>query len=88
MSQSGERVAIPSSPAPAAVSLSETGSTLLYPLFGAWASAYHRQSASVSSATAATRSDAAVPDGTAARAVADATKDARNWFAFAGAEYR
>jgi hypothetical protein len=31
---------IPSSPAPAAVSLIETGSTLLYPLFGAWASAY------------------------------------------------
>jgi len=34
---------IPSSPAPVAVSLTETGSTLLYPLFGAWASAYHRQ---------------------------------------------
>jgi ABC-type phosphate transport system substrate-binding protein len=35
--------AIPASPAPAPISLSETGSTLLYPLFAAWASAYHRE---------------------------------------------
>lgn len=53
---------IPASPAPAAVSLSETGSTLLYPLFGAWASAYHRQFPGVSFTTAATGSGTGIAD--------------------------
>jgi phosphate transport system substrate-binding protein len=34
---------IPKSPAPQRASLSETGSTLLFPLFQAWAQAYHQQ---------------------------------------------
>ena len=47
---------IPSRPAQATVLLSETGSTLLYPLFGDWASAYHHQFANVSFTAAATGS--------------------------------
>jgi phosphate transport system substrate-binding protein len=34
--------ALPTSPASAPVSLTETGSTLLYPLFGSWATAYQK----------------------------------------------
>ena len=47
---------IPTSPGSAPASISETGSTLLYPLFGAWATAYHRQFPNVSLSTAETRS--------------------------------
>jgi len=60
--------AIPSSPAPAAMSLKETGSTLLYPLFGAWASAYHRQFASVSFTTGATGSGTGIADASSGHA--------------------
>jgi phosphate transport system substrate-binding protein len=47
---------IPSAPAPAPQTLSETGSTLLFPLMGAWAAAYHRQYPNVSVTTAGTGS--------------------------------
>ena len=59
---------IPSSPAPVAVSLTETGSTLLYPLFGAWASAYHRQFSRVSFTTAATGSGTGIADASSGHA--------------------
>ncbi|HEX2320268.1 MAG TPA: substrate-binding domain-containing protein [Streptosporangiaceae bacterium] len=59
---------IPSSPAPAAVSLIETGSTLLYPLFGAWASAYHQQFSSVSFTTAPTGSGTGIADASSGHA--------------------
>jgi phosphate transport system substrate-binding protein len=48
--------AIPAGPAPGPQRLSETGSTLLFPLLRAWAAAYHQQHANVSIATAATGS--------------------------------
>jgi len=67
-SQSGEPGTIPASPAPAAVSLTETGSTLLYPLFGAWAAAYHRQFSSVSFTTAATGSGTGIADASSGHA--------------------
>ncbi|HXP21952.1 MAG TPA: phosphate ABC transporter substrate-binding protein PstS [Streptosporangiaceae bacterium] len=72
---SGPGAGIPSAPAPAAVSLSETGSTLLYPLFGAWASAYHQRYPSVTITTAATGSGTGIADasdGTAAIGASDA----------------
>jgi phosphate transport system substrate-binding protein len=47
-------------PGPAPVTLSETGSTLLFPLLKAWASAYHQQFSQVSIATAATGSGAGI----------------------------
>jgi len=59
---------IPGSPASVAVSLAETGSTLLYPLFGAWASAYHRQFPSVSFTTAATGSGTGIADASSGKA--------------------
>jgi phosphate transport system substrate-binding protein len=59
---------IPSRPAQAAVRLSETGSTLLYPLFGDWASAYHRKFPSVSFTTAATGSGTGIADASAGNA--------------------
>jgi phosphate transport system substrate-binding protein len=59
---------IPSRPAQAAVKLSETGSTLLYPLFGDWASAYHREFPSVSFTTAATGSGTGIADASAGTA--------------------
>ncbi len=66
---------VPSSPAPARASLSETGSTLLFPLMGAWAAAYHRQYANVSISTAGTGSGAGIADasdGTASIGASDA----------------
>ena len=48
------------SPGPATVSLSETGSTLLFPLLKAWASAYHQQFSQVTIATAGTGSGAGI----------------------------
>ena len=59
---------IPGSPASVAVSLAETGSTMLYPLFGAWASAYHRQFPSVSFTTAATGSGTGIADASSGKA--------------------
>jgi phosphate transport system substrate-binding protein len=48
--------ALPSAPAASAVSLSETGSTLLFPLFKLWAPGYRKQYPQVSIATAGTGS--------------------------------
>jgi phosphate transport system substrate-binding protein len=53
---------VPSSPAPAHASLSETGSTLLFPLMGTWAVAYHQQYPNVSISTAGTGSGAGIAD--------------------------
>jgi phosphate transport system substrate-binding protein len=47
---------IPAGPAPGPQHLSETGSTLLFPLLRTWAAAYHQQHANVTIATAATGS--------------------------------
>lgn len=58
----------PARPAAAHVSLSETGSTLLYPLFGNWASAYHQEFPSVSFTTAATGSGTGIADASAGTA--------------------
>jgi phosphate transport system substrate-binding protein len=66
---------IPSSPAPARASLAETGSTLLFPLMGAWAAAYHRQYQNVSITVAGTGSGAGIAgaeDGTASIGASDA----------------
>jgi phosphate transport system substrate-binding protein len=52
---------LPSSPAPAAVSLSESGSTLLYPLLAAWAAGYPQ----LTITTAATGSGAGIADASA-----------------------
>jgi phosphate transport system substrate-binding protein len=48
--------ALPSAPAPSAVSLSETGSTLLFPLFNLWAPGYQKQYSQVKISTAGTGS--------------------------------
>ncbi|HEV2377506.1 MAG TPA: phosphate ABC transporter substrate-binding protein PstS [Streptosporangiaceae bacterium] len=53
-SQSGG--SIPSSPAPGHATISETGSTLLFPLMGTWATAYHQQFPNISITTAGTGS--------------------------------
>jgi phosphate transport system substrate-binding protein len=53
---------VPSSPAPARASLSETGSTLLFPLMGTWSVAYHKQYPNVSISTAGTGSGAGIAD--------------------------
>jgi phosphate transport system substrate-binding protein len=47
------------------VSLSESGSTLLYPLLAAWAAAYHRQYPQLTITTAATGSGAGIADASA-----------------------
>jgi len=49
-------------------SLSETGSTLLYPLMRAWAAAYHQQVPAVSVSTAATGSGAGIAAASAGKA--------------------
>src|SRR5450432_4634525 len=54
------RPAIPAAPAPQPESLSETGSTLLFPLFGVWAAAYHQQYSQVTVKTGATGSGAGI----------------------------
>jgi phosphate transport system substrate-binding protein len=64
---------IPARPATAAVSLAETGSTLLYPLFGAWAAAYHQQFPSVSFTTAATGSGTGIADASSGKAIIGAS---------------
>ncbi len=53
---SGPVGGIPSTPAPGPQALSETGSTLLFPLMGDWAAAYHRQYPNVSITTKGTGS--------------------------------
>jgi phosphate transport system substrate-binding protein len=52
--------AVATTPGPARVSLSETGSTLLFPLLNAWASAYHQQFSQVTITTAGTGSGAGI----------------------------
>jgi phosphate transport system substrate-binding protein len=54
----GTAGAIPLVPAPGNESLSETGSTLLFPLLRAWAGAYHQRYSQVSITTGATGSGA------------------------------
>jgi phosphate transport system substrate-binding protein len=48
--------ALPSAPASSAVSLAETGSTLLFPLFNLWAPGYRQQYRQVKISTAGTGS--------------------------------
>lgn len=59
---------IPSSPGSATISLSETGSTLLYPLFGTWATAYHQKFPNVTITTSATGSGTGIADAAAGTA--------------------
>jgi phosphate transport system substrate-binding protein len=72
----GPGTSIPSRPVSTPVTLKESGSTLLYPLFGAWASAYASQFPhTVTITTAATGSGkgiAAASDGTADLGASDA----------------
>jgi phosphate transport system substrate-binding protein len=56
---------IPAGPAPGPQALSETGSTLLYPLLRSWAAAYHQQHANVSIATAPTGSGKGIAEASA-----------------------
>jgi len=66
---------LPATPAAPSVTLNETGSTLLFPLFRSWASAYHQQFGQVTITTAGTGSGAgidAASKGTAAVGASDA----------------
>jgi phosphate transport system substrate-binding protein len=56
--------ALPSKPASKPVSLTETGSTLLFPLFGAWATAYQKQFADSSGAPIVTITTGGTGSGT------------------------
>jgi phosphate transport system substrate-binding protein len=56
--------ALPSSPAKTPASLTETGSTLLFPLFGAWATAYQKQFADSSGAPIVTITTGGTGSGT------------------------
>jgi phosphate transport system substrate-binding protein len=58
---------IPLTPAATPQTLTETGSTLLFPLMGAWAAAYHQQHPSVSFSTAGTGSTAGITDASAGK---------------------
>ncbi len=58
---SGPAGGIPSTPAPGPHALSETGSTLLFPLMGDWAAAYYRQYPNMSITTKGTGSGAGIP---------------------------
>jgi len=64
----GPVAGLPSGPGPAVVALSETGSTLLYPLLGAWAAAYHQRFPNVTITTAATGSGTGIADASAGSA--------------------
>jgi phosphate transport system substrate-binding protein len=64
---------IPRTPASAPQSLTETGSTLLFPLFGTWATAYHRQYPQVTITTGATGSGAGIAHAAAGTAVIGAS---------------
>lgn len=57
-----------SKPAPSKVTLAETGSTLLFPLFGAWASAYHQQFGNITITTAGTGSGEGIADASTGKA--------------------
>ncbi len=56
---------IPAGPAPGPQHLSETGSTLLFPLLRTWAAAYHQQHGNVSIATAPTGSGKGIAEASA-----------------------
>ncbi len=56
---------IPTGPAPGPQHLSETGSTLLFPLLRTWAAAYHQQHGNVSIATAPTGSGKGIAEASA-----------------------
>jgi phosphate transport system substrate-binding protein len=62
---SSSSAAIPTAPASSAVTLSETGSTLLYPLFNEWAPAYKSQYSQVTISTAGTGSGTGISDAAA-----------------------
>lgn len=66
--QAGPGGGIPAGPAPGPQSLSETGSTLLYPVLRNWAAAYRQQHPNVSIATAATGSGKGIAEASAGRA--------------------
>ena len=63
--QAGPGGGIPAGPATGPQSLSETGSTLLYPVLRNWAAAYRQQHANVSIATAATGSGKGIAEASA-----------------------
>jgi phosphate transport system substrate-binding protein len=63
--QTGPGGGIPAGPAPGPQFLSETGSTLLYPVLRNWAAAYQQQHANVSIATAATGSGKGIAEASA-----------------------
>jgi phosphate transport system substrate-binding protein len=66
---------VPSTPGSGTVKLSETGSTLLYPLMQSWATAYHQRYGQVTISTAGTGSGAGIQgaaDGTANIGASDA----------------
>ncbi|HTW04003.1 MAG TPA: phosphate ABC transporter substrate-binding protein PstS [Streptosporangiaceae bacterium] len=54
--------ALPTSPAKAAASITETGSTLLYPLFGSWATAYQKLFTQVTITAGGTGSGTGIAD--------------------------
>jgi phosphate transport system substrate-binding protein len=58
---------IPAGPAPGPQSISETGSTLLAPLMGTWADAYHQQHPNVTISTGGTGSKAGIADAAAGK---------------------
>ena len=66
-SGTGAAGGIPLTPAATSQTLSETGSTLLFPLMGAWATAYHQQHPTVSFTTAGTGSTAGITDASAGK---------------------
>jgi phosphate transport system substrate-binding protein len=55
-------ISLPSAPSAGSQTLSETGSTLLYPLFSTWAIAYHGQFGNVKITTGGTGSSAGIAD--------------------------
>jgi phosphate transport system substrate-binding protein len=64
---------LPAAPGPAPITLTETGSTLLYPLLTAWAAAYHHQYSQVSIPTAGTGSGAGIKAASVGTAVIGAS---------------
>jgi phosphate transport system substrate-binding protein len=66
-------LAVATTPGRSPVRLSETGSTLLYPLFQAWAPAYHQAFPNVTITTAGTGSGAGISDAAAGTATIGAS---------------
>jgi phosphate transport system substrate-binding protein len=64
---------IPASPGPGAITLSETGSTLLFPLLSAWSAAYHQQYSQVTIPTAGTGSGTGIADASSGKVVIGAS---------------